>query len=269
MEIIKEYVIRKKEELKQYVFGLKRKPKLVIVQVNDDPASNAYINGKLKDLAFIGAIGELVKLDVNTSEEELLKLIDKLNKEESVDAFIVQMPLPKQIDEEKVKRSIDPKKDVDGFNPLSNLLSATPKGIITYLEDQNYEFKGGNVLVIGRSNIVGKPLALGLLAKDMNVTIVHSKTSKEDLKYYVEHADLICIAVGNKHFLTNEFNYKKNLVLIDVGINRDIDNKLYGDASKIDNIYFQSSVPGGVGLLTRLALLINLIELYKEKNNEF
>ena len=263
---IKTYVANKKEELKNKIKNLNKIPKIVIVQVNDDPASNSYIKGKIKDLTEVGFLYENIKLDLKTTEEDLLKLVEKLNNDNDVDGFIVQLPLPKQINEEKIKLAISPKKDVDGFNPLSKTIPATPFGIYNYLKDNDFAFKGKNALVIGRSNIVGKPMAKLLLDNDMNVTIVHSKTSLEDMKFYIKHADLIVVAVGKEGFLSNKFEFNKNCVIIDVGINRGVDGKLHGDATPNLDVKFQSPVPGGVGLLTRLALLLNLLEV---TNNEF
>ncbi|MCI6615097.1 MAG: bifunctional 5,10-methylenetetrahydrofolate dehydrogenase/5,10-methenyltetrahydrofolate cyclohydrolase [Mollicutes bacterium] len=267
MQEIKEYVTIKKEQIKAYVGTLTLKPKLVIVQVNEDKASCAYVNGKLKDLNEIGAIGELIKLDTSITQEELLNVIKGLNEDETVDGFIVQMPLPSQIDEEIIKRSVDPIKDVDGFNPLSTYLSATPKGILTYLEDNNFDFSGKNAVILGRSNIVGRPMHDILLNKNMNVTILHSKTNEEDRKFYIEHASLIVVAIGKKYYLDNRYNYRDDCVVMDVGINRDIDNHLYGDCIPTLNVKFQSPVPRGVGLLTRLSLTLNLIECYKRRHN--
>ena len=257
---IKNYVLKKKEELKKEVKDLGRPIKLVIVQVNDDPASNAYIRGKIKDCEEIGANYELIKLSPSIKEEELFSLIDKLNKDNSVTGFIVQLPLPKGFDEEKVKRAIISEKDIDGFNPLSTFVAATPNGIVTFLTDNNYDFKGKNAVIIGRSNIVGKPIAMELLAKDMNVTILHSKTKNEDLRFYLKHADLVIVSVGKEKFLTKDYELKKDAVVIDVGINRNKEGKLCGDCESGLDVKFQSPVPGGVGLLTRLALLINLVK---------
>lgn len=260
MITIKEYVNIKKKELCEKVSLMSKKPHITIVQVNDDYASNAYIRGKLKDVEEIGAISDLIKLPVTTTEEELLKLIDKLNNDSSVDGFIVQLPLPKTINEAKVKLAINPQKDLDGFHPLSKFLPATPKGILTFLEDEQFDFEGKNALVIGRSEIVGKPMARLLLNKNMTVAIAHSKTPSNVIKDLVAMADLIVVAVGKSNFLTNDFNFKKSCFVIDVGINRDSDNKLVGDCEKDLKVAYQSPVPGGVGLLTRLALLINLLE---------
>ena len=191
MQEIREYVTIKKEQIKAYVATLTLKPKLVIVQVNEDKASCAYVNGKLKDLNEIGAIGELIKLDTSITQEELLNVIKGLNEDETV----------------------------DGFNPLSTYLSATPKGILTYLEDNNFDFSGKNAVILGRSNIVGRPMHDILLNKNMNVTILHSKTSEEDRKFYIEHASLIVVAIGKKYYLDNRYNYRDDCVVMDVGIN--------------------------------------------------
>ncbi|MFA7111337.1 MAG: bifunctional 5,10-methylenetetrahydrofolate dehydrogenase/5,10-methenyltetrahydrofolate cyclohydrolase, partial [Bacilli bacterium] len=229
MEEIKAYVANKKAMLKEDFLSVTKKPCLAIVQVNEDPGSCAYIRGKLKDLNEIGLPSKLIKLDITTTQNELLKVVNDLNNDESVTGFIVQMPLPKQIDEELVKISVTPKKDVDGFNPLSTFSPATPKGIVTYLRDNGFVFKGKNAVIIGRSNIVGKPMHNLLLDESMNVINLHSKTTKEDMKFYIEHADLIVVAVGKPHFLTNEYNFKKDCIVVDVGINRGEDGHLIGD----------------------------------------
>ena len=262
---IKEYVALRKEEIKNIVFAMERKPSLKIIQLNEDQASNAYVKGKLKDASELGINAELIKLAPETSQDELLKLIDGINNDNETDGFIVQMPLGKHIDEELIKISISPKKDVDGFNPLSEYAPCTPKGIMNYLNAIYYDFVGKNALVIGRSNIVGKPLASLLLKANCNVTIVHSKTKKEDMKRYIENSDLICIAIGKTHFLDETYNYKKDAIIVDVGINR-TDEGLKGDAKEGLNVALKTPVPGGVGLLTRLALLENLL-LIKEKND--
>lgn len=261
---IKEYIASRKQEIKTYVEGLEVKPHLVIVQVNEDQASNAYVKGKLKDCAELGINGELIKLPLETSEEELLKLIGKLNNDESVDAFIVQMPLPKQINEEKIKQAVTPAKDVDGFHPLSELNPCTPQGIIDYLHAEGVQMQGLNALVIGRSNIVGKPMAKLLLKENCNVTTVHSKTTKEDMAFYINHADIIVIAIGRQFFLDDKYTYKPTAIIVDVGISRD-ETGLHGDAVPGLPVKLQTPVPGGVGLLTRLSLIENLLKIYNKK----
>ncbi|MBO8427999.1 MAG: bifunctional 5,10-methylenetetrahydrofolate dehydrogenase/5,10-methenyltetrahydrofolate cyclohydrolase [Firmicutes bacterium] len=262
MQEIKEYVAKKKLTISHFILENKLKLKLVIVQVNDDPASNSYIKGKLKDLNEVGIEGELIKLPSETTQNELLSLVNKLNKDNSVTGFIVQMPLPNHIDENIIKENISITKDVDGFNLLSKINPATPNGIVTFLKDNQYDFTSKNALVIGRSNIVGKPMAKLLLSLNMNVTVVHSFTKKDDLSYYIKNADLIIVAVGKPNFLTNEFIFKKDAIVFDVGINR-IDGHLVGDCEKNLKVSYQSPVPGGVGLLTRLSLLLNLLEVYR------
>jgi len=262
MENIKDYVEKKKVFLREFFSFLKRKPVLVIVQVNNDEASNAYIRGKIKDCTEVGVESRLYHLPETTTQDELLSLMDKLNKDDEVDAYIVQLPLPIQIDEKIVKNSINPKKDVDGFSPLSELIPATPKGIIEYLKDSGFTFQGKNAVILGRSNIVGKPMQKALLDLNMNVLNLHSKTTDEDRKFYIEHADLVIVAIGKKYYLDNRFNFKKDCYVIDVGINRE-DGHLYGDCAPELKVFYQSPVPGGVGLLTRLALLLNLKELSK------
>lgn len=257
---IKEYVKARKEQLKNEIASLKEPLNFVIVQLNEDEASKAYIRGKLKDSEELGIKARLIKLPVSTSQEELLKEIDKLNHDKSVDGFIVQMPLPKQIDEETVKLAISPDKDVDGFHPLSRLNPCTPQGIMNYLKHENVQLLGKNAVVIGRSNIVGKPMAKLLLKESCNVTVLHSKTSFEDMYRYLENADIVVVAIGKQHFIGDKFKFKESAVLVDVGINRD-ENGLHGDILPDRNVAIQTPVPGGVGLLTRLALMENLLKI--------
>lgn len=259
---IKEYIKARKEEIKAEVSAMSKKPNLVIVQLNEDEASKAYVKGKLKDAAELGINAKLLKFPVDMTEKALLKVIAKLNKDRKVDGFIVQMPLPKQINEETVKLAISPAKDVDGFHPLSALNPCTPQGIMNYLKHENIEFLGKNAVVIGRSNIVGKPMAKLLLKESCNVTVLHSKTSKEDMANYLANADIVVVAVGRKHLITNSFKFKESAVVVDVGINRDEDG-LHGDVEPGLPVRLQTPVPGGVGLLTRLALMENLLKINK------
>lgn len=259
---IKEFVAYKKQEIKNEISTLSLKPHFVIMQVNDDEASNAYVRGKIKDADEVGISCTLMKFDTSITQEELIQEIEKINNNNEIHGLIVQMPLPKHINEEEIKLSISPKKDIDGFHPLSVLDPCTPKGIITYLKNENVNFVGKNALVIGRSNIVGKPMAKLLLKESCNVTTVHSKTRKEDMAFYINHADIIVIAIGHAGFLDESFSYKKDAIIVDVGISR-IDGKLQGDAKPNLPVALQTPVPGGVGLLTRITLLINLLEAYK------
>ncbi|MBP5469883.1 MAG: bifunctional 5,10-methylenetetrahydrofolate dehydrogenase/5,10-methenyltetrahydrofolate cyclohydrolase [Candidatus Riflebacteria bacterium] len=259
MQIIKEYVAEKKEKLKHAHPGLK----MVIVQIGHVPASDRYVRNKAKDAAEVDIDCEIINLPEDTTEEALLKLLEGLNADESLTGYLVQLPLPKHISEEKVKLAIDPSKDVDGFHPLSKTVPATPLGIYNYLKDMNYEFKGKNAVVIGRSNIVGKPMAQLLLKESMNVTVLHSKTSEADKAFYLKHADLIVVATGHMHTLTSKYKLKARAIVFDVGINVGEDGKLHGDCDPDLHVKFQSPVPGGVGLMTRIAVLDNLIELAK------
>ena len=258
---VKEYVAFRKEEIKKLVANLEVKPCIAIVQVNEDAGSNAYVRGKLKDADELGIKADLIKLPLETTQEELLKVIDTLNRDDFHDGFIVQMPLPRGIDEEAIKLAVDPKKDVDGFHPLSSLVPCTPKGIINYLHFEKVPMQGKNAVVIGRSNIVGKPMAKLLLKENMNVTILHSKTTPEDMAFYIAHADIIVVAIGKAGFLDNRFQYKKDAIVVDVGISRTEDG-LKGDAVPNLPVGLQTPVPGGVGLATRLALYENLLEIY-------
>lgn len=258
---IKEYVAKRKLELKNEIASLTVKPCLIIIQVNDDPASDAYVRGKLKDGAEVGAKVILDKQLPTISENDLLKIINQYNQDPNVHGLIVQMPLPKQINEDTIKLAVNPKKDVDGFHPLSRLSPCTPKGIIDYLKSEHVEIMGKNAVVIGRSNIVGKPMQILLRNESANVTQLHSKTSKEDMAFYLAHADIIVVAVGHKYFLDHNFKLKETAVVVDVGINRD-ETGLKGDVEPNLKVRLQTPVPGGVGLLTRLTLLVNLMEAY-------
>ena len=258
----KEYVKQRKEEIKELVLHMERKPSIAIVQVNEDAGSNAYVKGKLKDADELGIHADLIKLPLDTSEEELMKVIEEHNNDDLHDGFIVQMPLPKQINEERVKLAVSPKKDVDGFHPLSPLAPCTPKGIMNYLHHENIQILGKNAVVLGRSNIVGKPMAKLLLKESANVTVLHSKTTFEDMSRYIANADIIVVAIGKQHFLDDRFTYKPTAAVIDVGISRD-ENGLHGDALPNLPVQLQTPVPGGVGLLTRLALYENLLEICK------
>lgn len=262
---IKEYVAKRKLEISEEVSSFSIKPHIAIVQINEDAASNAYVKGKLKDAAELGITADLIKLPLDVSEDMVLEQINKLNNDDSIDGFIVQMPLPKQISEEKVKLAVSPNKDVDGFHPLSNLNPCTPQGIINYLHSENIALCGKNAVVIGRSNIVGKPMAKLLLKENCNVTVLHSKTSREDMENYIKNADIVVIAIGKQGFLDHTFKFKPSAIIIDVGISRD-ETGLHGDAEPNLPVALQTPVPGGVGLITRLALYENLLKIYKERH---
>lgn len=258
---IKTYVLKRKEVLKQEISKSGANPNLIIIQVNDDFASNKYIAGKIKDAEEVGIVATLLKLPETTSEDYLLSLINKLNSDTIIHGIIVQLPLPRHISEDKVKLAISPSKDVDGFHPLSHFKACTPLGIVNYLKAEKIDIRSKNVVILGRSNIVGKPAALLFLKEDANVTILHSKTKPSDRDYFLRNADIIVVAVGIRHFL-NDQNLKPSAIVVDVGINRNDDGSLTGDTKPGLKVKMQTPVPGGVGLLTRLTLLENVWEAY-------
>ena len=265
MQNIKEYVKLKKEELKKYIEEKQYDLRIAIVQVGNNPASDAYVKGKLKDCKEVGIKCELLKFEEDTTEEYLLSIIKELNFVKSIVGFIVQLPLPKHINEEKIIQAISYTKDIDGFSKKALVNPATPQGIITYLEDNNFDFVDKNAVIIGRSNIVGRPMARLLLDKSCNVTVTHSKTSCLNLHNALTDADLVVVATGHRNTLSNydiQGRVKSTCFLVDVGINRNEDNKLCGDCEHVTWID-KTPVPGGVGLLTRLALLTNIVKLYE------
>ena len=259
MQNIKEYVANRKVVLKEEL--KETNLRAVIVQVGNVEASNRYVRNKIKDLEEVGIKTELLHFDEHISEEALLLAIKGLNNDEFVTGYLVQLPLPKHISEEKVNLTIDPAKDIDGFHPLSKTVAATPLGVYNYLKAMNYNFSGKNAVIIGRSHIVGRPMHKLLLDANMNVTILHTRTSEEDKRFYLEHADLIVVAAGKVGVVNNSYKLKESAVIMDIGINFDENGKLIGDCEKDLPVAFQSPVPGGCGLLTRLAVIENLIKL--------
>jgi len=261
-----------KDELKEKVTLLKAEGKnatLAVIQVGNDPASSVYVNNKKKACAYIGIESLSYELPEETTEQELLDLVERLNKDDAVHGILVQLPVPKHIDGDKIIQTISPKKDVDGFHPenVGNLVigekgfvSCTPAGIIQLLKRSNIEIAGKNCVVIGRSNIVGKPMALLMLRENATVTIAHSKT--QNLKEICKTADILIVAIGKPQFITSEY-IKEGAVVIDVGIHRDENNKLCGDV-KYDEVEPLTSaitpVPGGVGPMTIAMLMNNCVE---------
>lgn len=275
---IKEYVDLQKKILKD-AFSLQKlidKEKyngsgeitLHIIQVGDNQASNAYIKGKIKDGEELGVNVDLIKYKEDVNESEFLKALDVLQTSivhhNKLEGIIVQLPLPENLSN---KINLNKWVDVDGFALDSLVNPCTPQGIINYLE-YKISLDGKNAVVIGRSNIVGKPMAKLLLQENANVTILHSHTKEEDLRNYIKNADIIVCAVGKRNFLNSSFEYNKDAVVIDVGINRDENNKLCGDCEKNLPVAYQTPVPGGVGLLTRIALYKNLFQLNSLKLKE-
>ena len=251
-----------------------RVPHLVVILVGNNPSSISYVTGKEKACDYVGIKNTTLRLDEGTSEESLLNLIDELNVDPSVDGILVQLPLPKHIDEDKVIEKIAIEKDVDGFHPLNvaNLwlkkectLPCTPKGIIKLLDKANINVSGKNAVVLGRSNIVGLPISKLLLDRNATVTVVHSKT--EDLANVTNKADILIVAIGKARFLTADM-VKDGAVVIDVGVNRDENGKLCGDVD-FDAVEPKASVitkvPGGVGPMTITCLMENTIEAFLRK----
>ena len=258
-----------KEEVRAQVERMERKPGLAVVLVGDDPASRVYVNGTKKDCAECGIYSEEYAIPAQTTQQELLELVETLNGREDIDGILVQLPLPEQIDEKAVIDAIPPEKDVDGFSPINVgrmqigepcYLPCTPAGCIRMIESTGTEIAGKNAVVIGRSNIVGKPAALLLLAKNATVTICHSKT--KNLKEVCAAADILVAAVGREGFVTGDM-VKPGAVVIDVGINRGADGKLHGDvnfAEAGEKAGYITPVPGGVGPMTRAMLMLNTVE---------
>lgn len=261
-----------KDELKEKVARMKEEGKqvcLAVIQVGNDPASSVYVGNKKKACAYIGIESLSYELPEETTQEELLSLIAELNARRDVNGILVQLPLPGHIEEDAVIRAIDPKKDVDGFHPQSvgalcigepGFVSCTPAGIIQLLRRSNIEIAGKECVVIGRSNIVGKPMALLLLRENGTVTVAHSRT--KDLKQVAKRADILVVAVGKPKMITREY-VKEGAVVIDVGIHRNENNKLCGDVDYEDVAPVCSAitpVPGGVGPMTIAMLMNNCVE---------
>lgn len=264
--------LKLKEQMKQRIEQLKQQginPKLVVVLVGDNSASQVYVRNKHKSCGEVGIESEVITMPEQTTQQELLEVVERLNQDETVDGILVQLPLPKQIDEKTVLRSILPEKDVDGFHPVNvGLLSigdecfapATPSGIIAMFQEYGINIAGKNCVVIGRSNIVGKPMAALLLKNNATVTICHSKT--EDLASYTRRADVVIVATGRRHTLTADM-VKEGAVVVDVGMNRNEPGKLCGDVDYEEvkeKASFITPVPGGVGPMTITELLENTIQ---------
>lgn len=268
-EEIKQEVAKEVKKLKES--GVQ--PGLATILVGDDPASHIYVKNKVKDCKEVGIYSEKIVLPKETSEGELISIIEELNVRTDIDGILVQLPLPSHIDQFEVIRSINPDKDVDGFHPINQglmligkdtLYPCTPAGIIEMLKRYNIEISGKNAVIIGRSNIVGKPAAVLLLKENATVTICHSKT--KDLSEFTKNADILVVAVGRPKMITGDI-IKEGAVVIDVGINR-LGDKIVGDvdfdsASKVAS--FITPVPGGVGLVTRAMLLKNTLIAAKRR----
>ncbi len=263
-----------KDELKQEVAESGLKATLAVIQVGSDPASSVYVGNKKKACEYIGIGSKSFELPEETTEEELLKLIDDLNCDDDINGILVQLPVPKHIDDKKIINRISPLKDVDGFHPESvgnlcigqdGFISCTPAGIIELLKRSDISIEGKECVVIGRSNIVGKPMALLLLANNGTVTVCHSRT--KDLKSICKRADILVAAVGKPKMITAEY-VKEGAVVIDVGIHRMDNGKLCGDVDYDDVAPHTSAitpVPGGVGPMTIAMLMVNCVKAAKRR----
>lgn len=266
---ILDYFERRKEELKEEVTKLYRKPKLVVFQIGDDRASSIYVKNKEKLCDEIGLDFEHVHIEEHKEIERNYTLLEILEKsmDSSVDGVILQLPIPEKYNLDRLQKAIYLDKDVDGFRIGSEFTPCTPKGILDWLDYNNYELEGKNVTVIGRSKIVGRPLVNLLIDRGATVTCCNSKT--KDLRQHTCNADVVISAVGKAKFLDSSY-FTNTELIIDVGINRDENGKLCGDidyqevTTTLENIYV-TPVPNGVGKLTVLSLIENTIEAYKRK----
>ncbi len=261
-----------KKQVKQYMI----KPCLAVIQIGDDEASNTYIKSKEKACNEIGIYFKHIKFSETSKEIEVINKILELNNDEYVHGILLQLPLPSGFNQDKLINYIARNKDVDGltdinigkiFNNKPGLVSCTPQGIMRLLEYENIDIAGKNVTIVGRSNLVGKPLLGLMLNKDATVTICHSKT--ENLKKHTKNADILVVAVGKKHFITEDM-VKEDAIIIDVGINRE-NGKLYGDVD-YDKVKTKAKkitpVPGGVGPMTVAMLMTNVIKAYEKWNQK-
>lgn len=265
-----------KEELKAEIKTYMIKPCLAVIQIGNDEASNVYISAKQKACSEVGIYLKHIKFDEDSREIEIINKIIELNNDEYVHGILLQLPIPEKFNEEKLINYISRNKDVDGLTDINVgklinnkkcLVSCTPQGIIKLLEESGVSIPGKNVVIVGRSKLVGKPLISLFLNNDATVTVCHSKTN--NLKDFTKNADILVVAVGKKHLITEDM-VKKDSVVIDVGINK-IDGKLYGDVD-YENVKNKVSlitpVPGGVGPMTVAMLLCNVNTVYKNLNNK-
>ena len=267
-------------ELKVKVDKLKEAdnvPGLAVILVGEDPASQIYVRNKARQATAIGLNSSVVRLPETVTEQELLDLIEQYNQSEQWHGILVQLPLPEHISEEKVLLAIDPEKDVDGFHPMNMgrlwsgnplMIPSTPAGIMEMFREYNVELSGKRAVVIGRSNIVGKPMAQLLMMADATVTIAHSKT--ENLRELTKEADVLVVAIGRDRMIKAE-DVKEGAVVIDVGMNRDEDGKLHGDVDfdEVKNVAsFITPVPGGVGPMTITMLMEQTVRAASRKMNE-
>lgn len=276
----KEVALKVRESIKKDVCELYEKtgkrPGLAVIIVGEDPASQVYVRNKAKGCEEVGFYSEVYRLAEDTHMDELLALIDKLNKDEKINGILCQLPLPKHLDETAVILAIDPDKDVDAFHPVNtgkimignySFLPCTPAGVMELIASTGVDISGKECVVVGRSNIVGKPQAMLLLQKNGTVTICHSRT--KNLAETTKRADILVVAVGRANFITGDM-VKEGAIVVDVGINRGEDGKLVGDVhfdscEKVAS--YITPVPGGVGPMTITMLLKNTLTAFKQHNN--
>ena len=263
------------QQVSQYVKRGKRAPGLAVILVGADPASQVYVGSKRKSCTEIGITSKSYDLPETTTEQALLELIDELNQDNTVDGILVQLPLPKHIDSTKVIEKISPEKDVDGFHPynvgrlcqrIPTLRACTPYGVMKLLETTGISFYGKHAVIVGASNIVGRPMALELLLAGCTVTVTHRFT--EDLASHIRQADILVVAVGKPKFIKGEW-IKEGAVVVDVGINR-IEGKLVGDVEfeiASERAAYITPVPGGVGPMTVAMLMKNTLSAYEKHEN--
>lgn len=276
---VKDIVRRKKEELKDKVESLKKlgiQLKLAVVLASEDEASKIYVGKKRKMCEELGIEQEEYIFDSSVTTEKVVDIVEKLNRDNSVNGILVQLPLFKHLDMDKILDTISDKKDVDGFHPLTlgklfigekeTFIPCTPKGIMTILDDIGTDYEGKHAVIVGRSRIVGKPISQILLKRGATVTICHSKT--QDISIYTRQADILVVAVGKPHIVTKDM-IKPGAIVVDVGINR-VNGKIIGDVDTDNSLKVCSKitpVPGGVGLTTVLSLLENVVQATIEQNN--
>ena len=264
------------QQISQYVAQGKRAPGLAVILVGADPASQVYVGSKRKSCAEIGIVSKSYDLPETTTEQALLELIEDLNQDAEVDGILVQLPLPKHIDSTKVIEQISPEKDVDGFHPynvgrlcqrIPTLRACTPYGVMKLLETTGISFYGKHAVIVGASNIVGRPMALELLLAGCTVTVTHRFT--EDLASYIRQADILVVAVGKPKFIKGEW-IKEGAVVVDVGINR-LEGKLVGDVEfdvAAQRASYITPVPGGVGPMTVAMLMQNTLSAYEKQQGD-
>ncbi len=264
-----------KTEIKEKVSKLEKKPTIAVVLVGDDQASIIYVKSKFKACSSVGIIDEMYSLGSDATENDILKVIHELNDNININAIMCEFPLPPHINKERIISAISPLKDVDCVNPINlgllfsstpNIIPCTPLAVIKLIKETGIEIEGSNAVIVGRSNIVGKPLYSLLLKENATVTQAHRKT--KNLKEVCKRADILCVSIGDMEFIKGDF-IKKDSVVIDIGINRNENGNIVGDVcfNEAEHAGYITPVPGGVGPLTTAYLLSNIIKLYEEQNN--